>query len=446
MSFVVVPCSIGVPSLATRNAACLAVLVFGSSLFAMGARGEVGALLAAQAIPTVDLLLAGSKPAESEFYVTVPFRMTQNTIQLDARLDGASAIETFVLDSGAPMTIAPRLARELDLAPLAHALLAGPEGGHLSVPVTRVPELAIAGIAFQDVGAVVDWVEPPSELACLSTAGLMGASLLQAAIWQIDFHAEQITITNSLAKLQGLADAMKIPFQRSDAAGSPRLMVGVSDANDVSLLLDLGFNGSIAIPLALFEQSGDRVADSAAVEEGEVSSTVFGGTLSEVRIARMRELRLGDLRLKNFPVVTGPSVSDFHVGIEFLRHFRVTIDWLHNDLYLEPRDPESALYYDFASYGFKPRLLGGGFVVGAIWRGSMADRAGMKPGDRLLEVDGHDTTVGDFAAQCELLDAVGLFGTNRAPISVTWMHAGQRETSSVARMPILPTPAADADL
>ncbi len=414
-----------------------AVVVVGSLLFANSACSESEVSKSARSAPTEETLLSGAKAPQRDFHVATGFRLNQNTILLEARPEGASSVESFVVDSGAPMTIAPGLARELGLQTLATVDLAGPEGGHLSVPVTRIPGLSIAGLTFQDVGAVVDWVEPPNPLACLSTAGLLGASLLQAAIWQIDFQSGEIAITNSLSQLPGLATAMKIPFKRSDAAGSPRISVGVSDAEDVSLLLDLGFNGSIAMPVALLEKAGDRIADTAPTEEGHSSSTVFGQKSSSARIAKLRELRLGDLRLKDFPVVTGTAVSDFHVGIDFLRHFRVTVDWLHDDLYLELREKTGALYPGFATYGFKPQLRDEQLVVGAIWRGSAADRAGMSLGDQIVKIDGNDTVAADFSTLCAVSDVVGLFARHNAPVSVTWMHDGEQKTSRIAKTLLL---------
>lgn len=431
------PCKI------SRNSAGLAVLLLGSSLSALSVNAQPEVSPASKALTSGELLLSGARTAQSEFLVTTGFALKQNTIQLQARPGSGSSIQTFILDSGAPMTIAPQLERELGLKRVADIALTGPESEHLTVPVTRIPQISIAGLGFKDVGAVVDWVEPPNKLACLSSAGLMGASLLQTAIWQIDFQEENITISNSLSKLRGLEQAMKIPFVRSDASGSPRIAVGVSDADDVSLLIDLGFNGSIAIPKALLAQSGDRIADTAPTEEGQVSSTVFGAKSAEVSIARMRELRIGDLRLQDFPVVTGTAVSDFHVGIEFLRHFRVTLDWLHNDLYLEPIDQQSALYHDFASYGFEPELRDGALLVGAIWRGSAADKAGMQPGDRLVAIDANDTRKTAFAEYCGLLDELGLFGSSDAPVSVSWMRDGQLQTAQIARLPLLPQYAAE---
>ncbi len=422
--------------LSAPRAACLALLALGASLIATAVHADTVSAAAATP-PTADTLLAGAQTANEDFTVTTGFRLTQNTIQLDTHLDGAATASTFILDSGAPMTIAPKLVQQLGIKPAASVALAGPEGGQLEVPVVSLPEVAIAGLAFRNVGAVVDWVEPPDTLACLSTSGLLGASLLQAAIWQIDFETQQITVTDSLSTLRGLQDAIKLPFKRSDAAGSPRILVGVSDADNVSLLIDLGFNGSIAIPMALLESAGDRIADTAPTEVGQASSTVFGNKPSEVRIARLRELRIGDLRLKDFPVVTGTAVSDFHVGIEFLRHFRVTLDWLNNDLYLERRDPQSALYADFATYGFLPRLKDGQLVVSALWRASSAENAGLKLGDQLVEIDGQDTTAPDFEAVCNLLNRLGQFGSEDDPIAVTRLRDGKRETVRVERKPLV---------
>ena len=355
---------------------------------------------------------------------------------MDTQLGGSEQVTTFILDSGAPVTITPQLVQQLGIKPAARVALAGPEGGHLEVPVVSLPGVAIAGLRFRNVGAVVDWVAPPDTLACLSTSGLLGASLLQAAIWQIDFETQQITVTDSLSGLRGLQDAIKLPFKRSDAAGSPRIIVGVSNADNVSLLIDLGFNGSIAIPMALLEHSGDRIADTAPTEEGQASSTVFGHKASEVRIARLRELRLGDLHLQDFPVITGTAVSDFHVGIEFLRHFRVTLDWVNDDLYLERRDPHSELYADFATYGFLPRLSDGKLIVSALWRDSSGANAGLKLGDQLVEIDGQDTTEPDFDNVCDLLNRLGQFGSEDAPITVTRLRDGTRETVRVERIPL----------
>ena len=423
-----------------RRTAGRAAVALSLSLISWGACGDGVIAGDIQPATAVTALLSSARTTDSDFLVNVGFRLTQNTIQLEAQAAGAKAPDTFVLDSGAPMTVSDQLVDELGILPAASIELRGPEDGQQTVPVVSLPDVALAGLSFRDVGAVVSWVEPPSALACLSTAGLMGASLMQAAIWQIDFRSGQIAISSSLAGLKGLSDAMRLPFKRADAAGSPRILVGVADNDNASLLIDLGFNGSIAIPAAQLAESGDHIPDSALIEDGSSSTTVFGSVASTARIGRLRELRLGDLVLHDFPVATGTAVSDFHVGIEFLRHFRVTIDWRSDDLYLELRDPAPALYADFPSYGFAPQMQDGALVVGALWRDSAGARAGLALGDRLVEVDGQDTSAPDFATYCKVLNAVALYGSRHAPISVTRLREGIRETFVIDRTPLLSAP------
>lgn len=385
-------------------------------------------------------LLSGTQAPDAPFRGTARFGLSQNTIQLEARLGDLPRARQLVLDSGAPTTLAPALARELGLPTLGEALLAGPEGGLRSVPVTRIPRLGLAGQTFRQVGAVLDWVAPPHQIACLSRDGLLGASLLQAAIWQLDFQTRRLTVTDRLSDLPGLGGATRIPFRRSDAAGSPRIEVGVNDRDDVSLLVDLGFNGGIEVPASLFSETGNVLPADAPARDGRPGSTLVADAASVLRIGRLRQLRLGRLRLPDLPVTTGRGASDFHVGIDFLRHFRVTLDWHQDVLHLELRAPEAALYDRYRSYGFEPVLDGGELVVGRLWRDSRAARAGMRLGDPVLEIDGRVVRRPDFATYCDLLDALGLFGSGTAPIRVAFRRGDRTETATLARTPLLPGP------
>ncbi len=382
-------------------------------------------------------VLEGVRPASNKQFGSTRFRLTQNTIQVDVGFGPAGPTASLLLDSGAPMTIAAQLFGALGLEPAATVRLAGPEGGRRIAPVARIPTVTVAGATFHDVGSVVGWVSPPNQVACLSGDGLLGASLLQAAIWQIDFEAGTLTATGSLGSLPGIDSAVRIPFFRADASGSPRIDVGVGNHDHVSLLVDLGFNGAFAMPAKLYKSTGNRFAKDAPVGLGDTESTAFGARASSVRVGRVRELRLGDLTLRDMAVLSGGSVSDFHVGIGFLRHFRVTLDWLNNSLYLERRDPVAELYDEFETYGFKPLLRDGVLVVGSLWRDSGAARSGLAVGDRIVVLDGQPTEAVEFTAFCRILDAIGTYGWKRDPIAVTVSRDGQRKSMSIERRSLL---------
>lgn len=381
--------------------------------------------------------MSGATAPSGPFTTTAGFRLTQNAIQVEATLDGQTKPRTFLLDSGAPMTISQHLAHESAREPHGEITLLGPDGGKASVPVARIDRVEVAGSEFRDVGSVVDWSGPPSPLACLSRDGLLGASLLETAIWQIDFHEERITVTDRLADLPGLDLAVRVPFRRSDTAGSPRIEVEMNETSDLSALIDLGFNGSVAMPAALYRRAGNELRESMPAERGHGATTVLGDAASRLYVGRVRDLRFGGLHLRDFPVLTGAEVSDFHIGVAFLRHFRVTLDWRNDHLYLQRRDPEHALFEDYASYGFTPTLREGRLVVGALWEDGAAARAGLKLGDTLLAVDGRSTVSLGFEGFCDLLDSVSLYGSGQEPIEVTVERNGVATPFRLSRTPLV---------
>jgi len=382
-------------------------------------------------------LLAEGRAPQHSFDRTLGFRLEQNAIVVPARLNDAAQDDELIVDSGAPLTLSAALVRRLALPTAGHVSIAGPEGGLRSVAVTRVARLDVAGVAFEDVAGVVAWVEPPSPLACFSRSGLLGASVLRTAIWQIDFAARELTVTNELGRLDHIAAGACIPFTRGDTAGSPRIAARINATPDVSLLIDLGFNGSLAIPADLYERTGNATTTDMPRGSGAASATVLGQRATSSRIGYLREVQIGSLFLEDFPVVTGDAVSDFHVGVDFLRHFIVTIDWQHDDLYLERRAPTAALYPRFESYGFVPSMQGDELVVGFLWNDSSAARAGMRLGDRLVRIDGQDMTQSMFEDFCDLLATTGLFGHGTSPIDIIGDRDGELLRWRVARGSLL---------
>lgn len=384
-------------------------------------------------------LLTQTRPPDTTFFGSTPFELVQNAIRVRADLDGREAASPLLMDSGAPMTLASAIAAEFELEPGARVTLAGPDGRHEPADVVVLPRVGIAGQTFHNVGAVVDWVTPPNPVACLSTVGLIGASLMRSAIWQIDFHARRITVTDQVETLPGIEFAMRLPFRQADAAGSPRVDVTLPKVGKASLLIDLGFNGSIAMPENLYRRAGGIVEADTPAQRGHGAATALGDVESTFYIGRAPRLDLGALRLEDFPVLTGGDISDFHVGVAFLRHFRATIDWKNDALYLQRRDPEHELRDDYASYGFTPVLQDGAFVVGALWRGGAAARAGLQMHDRIVALDGDDLEA-DFDTYCSLLDAIGLYGGRSEAIDVTVVREDERRVFSIRRTPLIAGP------
>ena len=111
-------------------------------------------------------------------------------------------------------------------------------------------------------------------------------------------------------------------------------------------------------------------------------------------VMRAGTVRFGGAELKDVPVsffqdppIDAPLELDGVIGNGLLRRFRVTIDVSNHRLILEP----SALFdvpYDYDLTGFTIVANGPEFRIGSVEDGTSADRAGLRPGDVIEELDG----------------------------------------------------------
>jgi hypothetical protein len=109
---------------------------------------------------------------------------------------------------------------------------------------------------------------------------------------------------------------------------------------------------------------------------------------------RAGSVSLGQTRLKNVPVsvfqdpaIDAPLELDGVIGNGLLRRFRVTIDLSRQHMILEP----GALFdvpYDYDLTGFTIVANGAVFGIASVEPGTSADRAGLRPGDMIEELDG----------------------------------------------------------
>ena len=77
------------------------------------------------------------------------------------------------------------------------------------IPLRR---LRIGPAEFRDVGAVETAIDHADSLSCLADAGLIGASLMQEAAWQLDYGAQRLTIAPSVEGLDHVDKAIRLDF------------------------------------------------------------------------------------------------------------------------------------------------------------------------------------------------------------------------------------------
>lgn len=114
-------------------------------------------------------------------------------------------------------------------------------------------------------------------------------------------------------------------------------------------------------------------------------------------LVRVRDIRVGNSVIHNVALaissareeaLAGSSGPDLILGYDFLRRFRVVVDYLHNRLYLTPT-AGADVFVPYLSSGMSlQRRADGSLVVQSVSPDSPSAHAGIRARDEILSIDG----------------------------------------------------------
>ncbi len=127
-----------------------------------------------------------------------------------------------------------------------------------------------------------------------------------------------------------------------------------------------------------------------------MSVGLAGDSTIHEMLVRIHDLRVGECHLPNYLV--GSIADEGVLGAEFLSQFLVTLDYPGNALALTPA---AGLKYDHNVFStgigwVHPEQYG--LRINGIWENSPAAKAGLHPGDLILEINGKRATKSASAA------------------------------------------------
>jgi len=356
-------------------------------------------------LPSADVMTFGELGSEG-FSRTFDFEYADGHILVPVEIDGDEY--TFVLDTGAPTTISNSIARDADISARGGLEIVSPTGRRERVPVGLI-DVEMGGVNFERIPAQIGYVsdvDPQNPLNCLSEHGLIGATLMKTAVWQINYGKQTISVTDDIDTLDNLDDALVFKFFGLERSPSPQVRVRVGgeglELQQAVLLVDTGFDDIMVMPEQTFENTGNVLGLRAPELLGAAVATGLGVELSQTYLAALDTLELDNQTLEDYPVLTSDSFTTFLAGNGFLEQFIVTLDWQTNHLYLAPIN-EDDLHPDRETYGFMIGLSGRRVVVSSVWEGSAAWKAGMQPGDAIASINDGDLTRVEFDDYCELV-------------------------------------------
>jgi hypothetical protein len=339
-------------------------------------------LLAAAAALAVGLHLTGaaepgSRPDgdEPEILLTVRFVGDGRPIYVPVTYRGKSY--QFILDTGSTWCVFDEALKPPDTRPASLTKVMTPAGPR-EVGTYRCPpammgkiDLSAGGTAiFMDLSLLRE--ETGDDIR-----GVVGMSALRKYCLGMDFDRGVLAVFASPAQAPpAWGAAFPLRFSRQ---GLPLVTASMPADIECPFLIDTGQTATGCLNEALFDY---------LVEARDLPTTTqrvaTADGVTTMRAARVPHVSVGRFRVED--AVIGQSVNQ-SLGLWWLRRFRTTLDFANGRIYLT-RGKRFGRRDEVNMCGLLTVRRDGKLLVDAVWKGSSADKAGIRPGDEIVRVNG----------------------------------------------------------
>jgi hypothetical protein len=335
------------------------------------------------------ILLPAKLDAEGSSQMLIPISVKGHTFWCNA-------------DSGGSRVLSLDLAKALNagLQPNSQGTAAGVGPDVIRDQRVRGVAVAIGPVVLQDITIVL--VQRPTVVPDIDC--VLGLGLLPEFAVEFDYLTPAVRLIPA-ARFRPAATAIAIPIaidRNATPSTKGRLQIGTADNVDVTLMVDTGASYYDLVLLKPFIES-HHLANRIGTMVPRFSDTP-GMTITATRAAT---LSVGPFEISG-PVAalisTGSSGTfsvDGLLGTGFLRRFKVTFDYSHQQVWLEPNGrPLGPQVFDASGIEVRPTEAHE-FAIVAVAPDSAAAAANLRVGDVLKEIDGRrtrDMTLGDIQA------------------------------------------------
>jgi len=331
---------------------------------------------------------SGAIPARLE----IPLEYRGGMLFIKVRLGENPREYDFLLDTGAAFNVvSTRIARQLDLQPVTDSSISDATRSTEELTFVRVGELFLGGIPFRNTAAAVFDLDRSSRIRCYQIDGVLGMNLIRLVpYWRIDYSGEKLTLGRDRGILAGPAHRrMRIPFTRT-IQRIPRIKVDLPGGVSCQCRVDLGSSGGWKADFGCWEEILENHPGISFIRGyGQQTEGALGPGEGDLVLARFDEITAGGQPLESllftFATRTYPSV-----GNRFFDRYILSFNWPGRELFLEVPPGSVSNPSTLEGYGFffNAERDSGEIRISFLYAGSPAERAGLKVGDRILQING----------------------------------------------------------
>lgn len=316
--------------------------------------------------------------------VTIP---TTNGVVFEAMIDGKGPFQ-LIFDTGAGVnTLNPAIIAQLGLTADGGPITVPAIGGPVNAKVFRVDEVRVDALTLHHqkfFSIQMPWPDGTGPV------GAVGYEVMQQLVVTVDYARQRLTFSDPMSfSYRGRAE--KISLEQDPTEVVVKAAMGGSVQGD--FVVDTGDFGGISISEWFVKKAA--ILDHVRHQYHGVFGGGAGGESPPGWIARINTVCIENScvhRVIGY-LSDGQASWDQHagtIGEDILKRFTVTVDWPHRALYLE-RNGRRAKPDVFTRSGILDDFdeSGKGLKVVAVLPNSPADKAGVKIGDRIIQIDHH---------------------------------------------------------
>ncbi|WP_261300153.1 aspartyl protease family protein [Sphingomonas alpina] len=368
--------------------------------------------------------------------VTLPFRLLNNHIIVDVKIDGQGPFP-FIVDTGGHNILTPSTVAALNLQNQGKGSSSGAGEKTVSSGYTSVREIAAGGAILRDK-TIITLEFAPADVEGLQLGGMLGSEFLERFVVMIDYGAAAMTLIDpdrvTPAERQSFGTAVPMRFY----IDMPQID-GAIDGRATRLDIDTGARDEVTVtsPFVAAHDLRSRYPG------GVTMTTGWGvGGPSRTYTVRARAVALGPVVVPR-PIIglsaaKRGSFSDAayggNVGSGLLKRFVTTFDYARRTLYLKPLariDPDTGRF-DRAGMWLNARP--DGLEIMDLLPGGPADQAGLRAGDRVTmigDVSYRDRTLSEMRRSLKLAPIT-------TPVTIRYLRAGAEGVTTVQPRDLIP--------
>ena len=321
------------------------------------------------------------------YFEEIPIEVIQQKIIIPVTIQGNTY--RFLLDTGSSHSIISK-----ELFTTIQTEIVG-ETFSVSDANNNVQELDLVSFESLQIGQTVwknvqtlvfDINANTNPLRCFNIDGLIGSSLLQKSILQINREENKIVLTDN----EDCLELDELPFQKLELIGGNKMPYVWVNFNETKggrdlVLVDTGAQGLYDLAFENYTQlESEKVFQIFGKSEGAFLIGFFSDvSLEEHFRVYVPQMQIGNLNVKG-TVTTTTHSPDSRIGAGLLKYGVMTMNYKEQKFYFQAK--KAIVNLDPRLSGLRTTLKDNKIVVGLVWDEALKNQ--LQFGDEVLEIDG----------------------------------------------------------